>query len=522
MQGVPVFETFDDAYVACLRSVCESYEYTNAPRGLPSRERLNVSFLLTAPWERVPYLASRKTNIIFNFAHVLWILSGRDDLEMIAYYAPTFQRFSTDGRTLMGSAYGPRIFQRGDQGGPSQWDRITNVLAGDPDSKRAVIQLFDSAEPLGDDNIDVCCTLALQFLIRNGRLHATCFMRANNAFQGIVGDVFSNTFLQEFLATQLGLEMGCYAHHVGSMHIIDADLERTGRVLAEAAHRNAASPRFRFPSMPATTSWNDIRQVLVHEEALRQNTERLNTETVTQGSLPAYWQQVLLLFELHREIVHDQAIDPEVYDALIPAFQYLVRHKWKLVQSLSTSSSQPTSKSDDLDWRWWTVVLLKPDCVERGLVEDVLNMLREDICVVVQRTTTVSEAQIMSHYADLIEDPDLFAIDIRAELGRMYVGRQVVVALAEGREAAATVRRRLGHSDPARADPATIRGRFGVDSFARARMEGRLADSVVHSSDSPEDAEREFGIWFGSEHRGLLRAAADVRETRAHMGSEVL
>src|SRR5205823_558477 len=155
-------------------------------------------------------------------------------------------------------------------------------------------------------------------------------MRANNAFQGIVGDVFSNTFLQELLATQLGLEMGSYAHHVGSMHVIDADLRRTEKVLDEAAGRSAGSPCFRFPSMPATTSWSEIRQVQAHEEALRQDKERLTPVTVRQSGLAPYWQQVLLLFELHREIVHDQAVDPDVYDALLPAFWYLVRNKWKL------------------------------------------------------------------------------------------------------------------------------------------------------------------------------------------------
>ena len=409
MQWIPSFETFDEAYVTCLRSVYDSYEFVNAPRGMPSREQLNVSFLLTAPRERVPYLASRKTSIVFNFAHVLWILSGRDDLQFIGYYAPTFHRFSADGRTLTGSAYGPRIFGPARRGAQSQWDRVVHVLGRDPDSKRAVIQIFDPAEPLGADNIDVSCTLALHFFIRGARLHAVCYMRANNAFQGIVGDVFSNTFIQEFLATQLGLEMGSYAHHVGSMHLIDADLRRIEKVLDEAADRSAASPRFRFPSMPATTSWNDIRQVQAHEEALRQDKERLTPVMIGQSGLAPYWQQILLLFELHREIVHDQTLDRDVYDALLPAFQYLVGHKWRLVQSLSAAANEPLGRSAGVDWRRWTIILLKPDCVARGLVDEVLNVLGKDVRIVAQRAVTVTEEQIMCHYADLLEDPELFA-----------------------------------------------------------------------------------------------------------------
>ena len=152
-------------------------------------------------------------------------------------------------------------------------------------------------------------------------------MRANNAFQGIVGDVFSNTFLQEFLATQLGLPMGSYAHHVGSMHVIDADLNRVEKVLDEAARRLPGSLPFRFPTMPATTSWDDIRQVHVHEAALRQDKERLTPAKIGRGGLAPYWRQVLLLFELYREIIHDQVVDRDVYDALLPGFQYLVSNK---------------------------------------------------------------------------------------------------------------------------------------------------------------------------------------------------
>lgn len=90
----------------------------------------------------------------------------------------------------------------------------------------------------------------------------------------------------------------------------------------------------------------------------------------------------------------------------------------------------------------------------------------------------------------------------------MFVGRQIVVALAEGEDAVATVLRRLGHSDPSRAGPDTIRGRFGIDSFARAREEGRLADCVIHSSDSALDVEREFDIWFGPDCRPFLCTSA--------------
>jgi nucleoside-diphosphate kinase len=105
-------------------------------------------------------------------------------------------------------------------------------------------------------------------------------------------------------------------------------------------------------------------------------------------------------------------------------------------------------------------------------VDQVLSVLSRGVRIVARRTVTVAEDQIMRHYADLVADPELFAIDVRAELRRMYVGEHVVAALAEGWDAVVTVRSQLGHSDPARAQPGTIRGRFGIDSFAKAREEG--------------------------------------------------
>ena len=59
---------------------------------------------------------------MFCYAEALWYLLGRDDLGMIAYYAPGLARYSADGRTLTGSAYGPKLRALGPSG-RSQWDQ---------------------------------------------------------------------------------------------------------------------------------------------------------------------------------------------------------------------------------------------------------------------------------------------------------------------------------------------------------------------------------------------------------------
>lgn len=162
-----------------------------------------------------------------------------------------------------------------------------------------------------------------------------------------------------------------------------------------------------------------------------------------------------------------------------------------------------------VDWSCWTVVLLKPDCLQRGLVDDVLAWIRSEVDVIARQQVTVTEAQIFAHYDDLFDRPERFyPVDVATDLRRCYVGKQIVVALGHGRpgepNTAARVRALLGHYDPARARPDTIRGHFGVDSLPRARAERRLIDNLIHTSDDPAAVCRDFVIWFGVDRADLL------------------
>src|SRR5918994_261824 len=87
-KGFVEFETFHRAYLASLRSLMTGPVYRNAPRGFPSVERLGVRYRVRDASQRIPMVPARRLNIVFNFAEALWYLSGRDDLDFIAYYAP--------------------------------------------------------------------------------------------------------------------------------------------------------------------------------------------------------------------------------------------------------------------------------------------------------------------------------------------------------------------------------------------------------------------------------------------------
>ncbi|NUS17025.1 MAG: hypothetical protein HOY69_37460 [Streptomyces sp.] len=153
------------------------------------------------------------------------------------------------------------------------------------------------------------------------------------------------------------------------------------------------------------------------------------------------------------------------------------------------------------------MVLCKPDAVERGLVDDVLcRLAAPSLEFVARRMVQVQPWQIHVHYWDLLVDRDWFPDrDIPACLDSEYAGRTVVVALAYGRWGIqAWMRDQLGHFDPTAAAAGTIRGDLGDDSLARAVAEHRLIRNLVHTSDDPAAACRDFGTWFGAGRRDLL------------------
>lgn len=320
------FDTFHGAYLGVLREINEEYDYVNKPRGNLSREKLGVSFVVRHPVQRHVLSPARRTNIVFNFAEALWYLSGSVLAEPIAYYAPSIRKYSADGVTLPGTAYGPRIMSV-DETGTTQWANVVTELRRDPDSKRAVLQIFQDNEIGVPGSIDVACTLALQFLLREGRLETIGYMRANDAYRGLVSDYFSFTFLQEVMARELGVEVGAYRHHVGSMHVYQDDWGRTEEVLGEAAETDPP-PIDPFPAMPQGDNWPYIRQVLDLEQALRRNEATLTSLRPVLAGLPDYWMQVLSLFEVQRQLSFEGRLDADLVAGLPAVYRWLVRQKW--------------------------------------------------------------------------------------------------------------------------------------------------------------------------------------------------
>ncbi|MFJ5836123.1 thymidylate synthase [Streptomyces shenzhenensis] len=341
MLTAPTFRSIEGAYIALLELATKEPEHRIDARGNAALEVLGVSFKLPNPRQRLPFLAERKVNPVFQFAEALWYLAGRRDLEMIGYYAPSMQASSTDGIGLGGSAYGYTLFTPADGEKQSPFAQIVELLRNEPDSKRGYLPVFSVKELADRTNPDVACLAGLHLLARDGCLHMVCNMRANDLDCGLLSDVFSFTMIQEFAAIRLGLRLGTYIHTIGSAHVNDANADRVRRVLNEAATRSAPTT-FSFRAMPETTSAKTISEVLRHEEALRTNQLRYNAQHVQRLDLEPYWKQVVMLFELYRQIQHDKtaAVDPVLLAALDPGLRWLMKRKWPACIAATSGSAQ--------------------------------------------------------------------------------------------------------------------------------------------------------------------------------------
>jgi nucleoside-diphosphate kinase len=129
-----------------------------------------------------------------------------------------------------------------------------------------------------------------------------------------------------------------------------------------------------------------------------------------------------------------------------------------------------------------TLVLCKPDAVERGLVGEIIGRFeRKGLRVVAAELRTVDQATAEAHYAEHLDKP--FFGDLLA-----FITRSPVVALViEGpEETYKVVRNLMGATNPRDAAPGTIRGDLAIE----------MTENLVHGSDSPESAAREIAIWF--------------------------
>ncbi len=128
-----------------------------------------------------------------------------------------------------------------------------------------------------------------------------------------------------------------------------------------------------------------------------------------------------------------------------------------------------------------TLVLVKPDGVQRGLVGEVISRLeRRGMRIIAIRMLRMDEELASRHYAEHAGK------DFYEELVSFITSGDVVAMVLEGESAISMVREAMGETDPRKAAPGTIRGDFAEE----------ITRNIVHGSDEPQTAAREIELFF--------------------------
>jgi nucleoside-diphosphate kinase len=128
-----------------------------------------------------------------------------------------------------------------------------------------------------------------------------------------------------------------------------------------------------------------------------------------------------------------------------------------------------------------TLVLIKPDAVERRLIGQIITIYEtKGLNITALKLVKPSKEVVEEHYSEHKDKPFFKELVIFLTRG------EVCAMIIEGEKVIETVRKINGATDPAAAEMGTIRGRFALSK----------SENIVHASDSLASAEREIRIWF--------------------------
>jgi nucleoside-diphosphate kinase len=160
-----------------------------------------------------------------------------------------------------------------------------------------------------------------------------------------------------------------------------------------------------------------------------------------------------------------------------------------------------------------TLVILKPDALERNLVGTIVKYYEEAGLKVldIRFYKHVDETRMKKHYPDSmamsvglkaqravpsIKDPEAQGRKVLTNLRRYFSRGPVLAIRIGGEDAISEVRRVTGYTDPATAEKGTVRGDLGMDSIEKSTAEGRAVENLVHASGNLEEAKAEFRLWL--------------------------
>jgi nucleoside-diphosphate kinase len=155
-----------------------------------------------------------------------------------------------------------------------------------------------------------------------------------------------------------------------------------------------------------------------------------------------------------------------------------------------------------------TLVLIKPDGVERGLIGEIISRFeKRGFKIVGMKMVRVNKELAMKHYTEDISKRR--GEIVRKKLMDFVVNNHVIAICLEGVDAVENIRKMVGDTEPKTALPGTIRGDYSHMSYKYADDKRMAIPNLVHASANKEEAEKEISLWFSQEELFSYKSVHD-------------
>lgn len=229
-----------NGYVDLVNHVLEHGKEVS-PRGMKTLEIEDAVIRIHDVYSTLPLNIGRGAMPGIGAVESCQLLGGVSTPELVIAVGPQFKNYAEDNGIFHG-AYGLRT--------NGQYEEVIKRLKDDPDTRQAVVTIWNPEFDLLPNKRDYPCTILHQFRIRDNKLNMSVYMRSNDVWLGAAYDFFQFTRVQLAVASVLGIEPGTYNHHVGSLHIYEQHWTSADRL--EKTEDYERIPYF------TGTSWTDI------------------------------------------------------------------------------------------------------------------------------------------------------------------------------------------------------------------------------------------------------------------------
>ena len=211
------YKTADEAFRYLYEGISDhGIDFNN------TKTLFNIGFYIEEPWDNMIKTKFRKWNIFYAEAEWQWYLSGDPKVEKLGEIyglVPKIWEKMADENGEVNSNYGAQ-WERG-----YQLDKVVAKLKSDPNTRQAVISIYDGKE-ISRYKHDTPCTTAIQFSIVNNKLEMCVTMRSNDLWFGFCIDQYCFSQLHKLVSERTGYTQGGYYHFAHNMHIYKPQLNK--------------------------------------------------------------------------------------------------------------------------------------------------------------------------------------------------------------------------------------------------------------------------------------------------------